>query len=160
MNKVPIRYLPKVLSRKDKKKVARELKKSRTLYKKGIYYTRKKVQSFPHKKSQHIKNAERIYDIEHVKVNRELAKKTGCTLGALKKIVNKGEGAYFSSGSRPNQTAQSWGIARLASAITSGKAATVDFHIIEKGCNHKGNAYSFAKKAKQRKKRETRKVVI
>ena len=53
-------------------------------------------------------------------------KKTGCSIEALKKIVNKGEGAYYSSGSRPNQTSHSWGYARLASAITGGKAAAVD----------------------------------
>ena len=35
-------------------------------------------------------------------------------------------GINISSGSRPNQNAQSWGLARLASAITAGKAAAVD----------------------------------
>jgi hypothetical protein len=163
MNKVPIRYLPNVLSQKDKKKAARELKKSRTLYKHGIYYTRKKVESFPHKKSNHIKEAQRIYHIENMKVNRELARKTGCTLGALNKIINKGEGAYFSSGSRPNQTGQSWGLARLASAITSGKAAAVDFAIIDKGCDHKKTAYKLAKKAVKKHgygNRRTKKVVL
>jgi len=64
----------------------------------------------------------------------------------LKKIVNKGEGAYYSSGSRPNQTPQSWGHARLASAVTGGKASKVDFGIIEKGCSHTGKAYRLAKK--------------
>ena len=77
MNKVPIRYLPKFLTRKDKKKVARELKKSRTLYKRGIYYTHKKVASFPHKKSSHIANAQRIYHIENMKVN---GKQIKCTV--------------------------------------------------------------------------------
>ena len=55
----------------------------------------------------------------------------------VKQIVKKGEGAYFSSGSRPNQTPQSWGLARLASSITAGKSAAVDYDIIKKGCNHK-----------------------
>jgi DNA-binding Xre family transcriptional regulator len=163
MNKVPIRYLPKVLSKKDKKKTARELRKSRTLYKKGIYYNRKKVASFRNKKSSHIKNARRIYHIENMNVNRELARKTGCTMAALKKIVNKGDGAYFSSGSRPNQTPASWGLARLASAITSGKAAAIDFEIIEKGCNHKKTAYKLAKKAVKKHgygHRRTKKTVL
>ena len=163
MNKIPIRYLPKFLTRKDKKKVARELKKSRTLYKRGIYYTRKKVASFPHKKSSHIKNAQRIYHIENMKVNRELARKTGCSMEALNKMVNKGKGAYFSSGSRPNQTPASWGLARLASAITSGKAAAVDFPIIDKGCDHKKTAYKLAKKSIKKHgygNRRTKKVVL
>jgi len=160
---IPIRYLPKVLSQGDKNKVKRELKKSRTLYKRGIYYSRKKVASFPHKKSSHIKEAQRIYHIENMKVNRELAQKTGCSLAALNKIVNKGEGAYFSSGSRPNQTGQSWGLARLASALTSGKAAAVDFAIIDKGCDHKKTAYKLAKKAQKKHgygHRRTKKTVL
>ena len=61
-----------------------------------------------------------------------MANKTGCQLSALKQIVKKGEGAYYSSGSRPNQTPQSWGLARLASSLTGGKSAAVDFNILEK----------------------------
>ena len=41
--KVPLRYLPKRLSKKDKLKQRRELNKSRKAYKQGKYYTRKKV---------------------------------------------------------------------------------------------------------------------
>ena len=131
---VPIRYIPKRLSKKDKKKQSRQLKKSRKLYKKGIYHTRKKVSSFKSKKSNHLRNAERIYNIDSLKINRELERKTGCSKKALRKILKKGQGAYYSSGSRPNQTAHSWGYARLASAITSGKAAAVDFKILKNGC--------------------------
>ena len=47
--RVPIKYVPKRLTRKDKKKARRELKKSRKAYKKGKYYTRKKVKSFKSK---------------------------------------------------------------------------------------------------------------
>jgi hypothetical protein len=32
-------------------------------------------------------------------------------------------------------------LARLASAITSGNAAKVDFDILDKGCDHKKKAY-------------------
>jgi hypothetical protein len=49
--KINVRYLPKILTRKDKKKQYKELKKSRNMYKKGIYYTRRKIKSFPNKKS-------------------------------------------------------------------------------------------------------------
>jgi DNA-binding Xre family transcriptional regulator len=146
---IPIRYLPKSLTKKDKKKQAKMLLKSRNLYKKHKYFTRKTVSSYKTKKSSHIIKAQRIYNIKNVIPNNELAKKTGCSLSALKKIVNKGEGAYFSSGSRPNQTGQSWGIARLASSITAGKAAAVDFDIIEKGCDHTKKAYKLAKKSKR-----------
>ncbi len=147
--KIPIRYLPKRLTRKDKSKQIRMLMMSRRLYKKNKYYTRKEVPSYKSKTSNHIVDARRIYKISNVAPSKELASKTGCTLATLNKIVSKGEGAYFSSGSRPNQTAQSWGIARLASSITGGKSAAVDYKIIEKGCNHKKRAFILANRAKK-----------
>lgn len=143
----PSRYVPKQLSRKDKKKVIQMLTKSKKLYKKRQYYTRKRVPSFKSKKSNHVSNAYRIYGINTMVPNKELAAKTGCTLSALKQIVKKGEGAYYSSGSRPNQTPQSWGFARLASALTAGKAAAVDFDIINNGCDHNKKAFKLAKKS-------------
>ena len=84
--------------------------------------------------------------------NSELALKTGCKLSALNEIVKKGEGAYYSSGSRPNQTAQSWGLARLASSLTAGKSAAVDYNIIEKGCDHKKKAFILANKSRKKYK--------
>ena len=99
------------------------LLKSKRLYKQKNYYTRKPVKSFHSKTSKHILKARKMYGVEKIGATNELSKKTGCSISALKKIINKGAGAYYSSGSRPNQTAQSWGIARLASALTSGKAA-------------------------------------
>lgn len=145
---VPKRYVPSMLSSRDAKTVRRELTLSRRLYRKGIYHTRRKVSSFPSKKSDHIVRAERIYKIDKVVPSRELAKKTGCSINALSKIERKGQGAYFSSGSRPNQTAHSWGRARLASAITGGKSAAVDFSILDKGCNHAtSKAYKMARAA-------------
>lgn len=146
---VPIRYLPKSLSLKDKKEQSKMLEKSRKLYKRKQYYTRKKVKSFHSKPSKHISNARKTYKINTIVPSKELSRATGCSISSLQKIVNKGEGAYFSSGSRPNQTAQSWGLARLASAITSGKAAVVDYHILEKGCDHKKKAFILANKAKK-----------
>ena len=148
--KVPMRYLPKMLTKKDRIKQSKMLAKSRKLYKNKKYYTREKLASYKNKTSNHILNARKIYRVENLTPNSELAEKTGCSIKTLKKIVNKGEGAYFSSGSRPNQTAQSWGIARLASSITAGKSAAVDFTILEKGCNHNGLAYILAKKSKRK----------
>jgi hypothetical protein len=148
--KINLRYLPKHLSRKDKKLQGSELLKSRKLYKKGIYYTRKNISSFKSNKSQHIIKAEKMYNVNKIGVTNELSKATGCSKKSLAKIINKGAGAYYSSGSRPNQTSQSWGIARLASAITAGKAAAVDYNILEKGCNSKSKALKLAKKAKKK----------
>ena len=149
MNKFSKRYLPKILSRGDRKKQSQMLLKSRRLYKKGKYYTRTKLASYPHKVSSHIQDAQRIYGLTTIQPNKQLSKATGCSVKALKKIVNKGEGAYFSSGSRPNQTPQSWGISRLASAVTGGKAAVVDYKIIEEGCDHKKRAFKMANKTRK-----------
>uniref|UniRef100_A0A6C0BWF4 DUF5824 domain-containing protein n=1 Tax=viral metagenome TaxID=1070528 RepID=A0A6C0BWF4_9ZZZZ len=157
--KVPLKYLPSRLSNKDRAKIAADLAKSKRLYKRGKYYTRRQVASYPHRKSSHILNARHIYGIDKIRPSRELAAKTGCSIKALQAITKKGQGAYFSSGSRPNQTAHSWGYARLASAITGGKSAVVDFDIINKGCNHKtSKAYKMALKAKTIKRRHTRKI--
>lgn len=161
--KVPLRYLPMTLSNKDKEKQKRMLMKSRKLYKEDKYYTREKLKTFINKTSNHIINARKTYKIKSIKPSNELAKKTGCSLRGLQKIVNKGEGAYFSSGSRPNQTAQSWGIARLASAITSGKSAAIDYNILEKECDHNKKAFKLAKEAKKKYgygKGKTRRVIL
>jgi len=148
--KIPVRYLPPNLSIKDKKKQVQMLLKSRKLYKRHNYFTRKSLPSYKTKTSKHIIRAKKIYNIDNVIPSKELSRKTGCSLESLNKIVNKGEGAYFSSGSRPNQTAQSWGYARLGSAITGQKAAAVDYSIIESGCKKSGKAYRLATKAKQK----------
>jgi hypothetical protein len=150
--KFPIRYLPKKLTKKDKTKQIKMLIKSKKLYKKHKYYTRKNISSYKNKKSKHILNAQKIYNIKNITPNKELAKKTGCKISALKQIVKKGEGAYYSSGSRPNQTPQSWGLARLASSLTSGKAAAIDYDIIKQGCNHKKKAFILASKSRKKYK--------
>ena len=161
--KIPIRYVPNKLTKKDKQKQVDMILKSKEMYKKHKYYTRKPISSYENKTSKHILNARKIYNIQNVTPSKELSLKTGCSLSALKEIVKKGEGAYYSSGSRPNQTAQSWGLARLASSITAGKAAVVDFNIIDKGCDHKGKAFVLANKSRQKYKyghSKTRKITV
>jgi len=142
---LPIRYAPKVLTKKDREKQLNSLRKSRKLYKKGVYYTRPKIASFPKKKSPHLKNAYKIYGVNNMAPSRKLIKATKCNAKTLKKIISKGEGAYFSSGSRPSQTAQSWGYARLASALTGGNASIVDFHLLNEGCQTNSVALKLAK---------------
>lgn len=156
--KIARKYVPKRLTKKDKTKQGKELKKSRRQYKKKKYYTRKKVKSYTSKKSKHIVKAEKIYKVKNVKPSKELASKTGCSIKSLNQIVKKGQGAYFSSGSRPNQTGHSWGYARLASAITGGKSAAVDFSILESGCKSTSKALKLAKQSKKKHGRGTRKV--
>ena len=148
---VPKRYVPKQLTRKDKEKAMYELKKSRKAYKKGIYYTRKKVKSFKSRPSKHVRTMKKMYGTS--KVNNSLAHRTGCSIHTLNKIMNKGMGAYFSSGSRPNQTAHSWGIARLASSVTGGKSSGVDYKLLKDGCKKNSKALKLARTVKQGRRR-------
>ena len=150
MPRVPVRYLPANLSAADKIKQIRMLKKSREMYTNKKYYNRKPLSSYRNKTSKHIRRAKKIYGLDNIIPSSELVSKTGCSMDALNQIVSKGEGAYYSSGSRPNQTAQSWGFARLASALTAGKSAAVDYDILEKGCAHNKRAFILAKRAKQK----------
>ena len=157
---VPLRYIPKRLSKKDKKTQKKELLRSRKAYKKGKYYTRKKVKTFKSTVSKHILKARKIYKINSIKPSKNLSKKTGCSINALEKIVNKGRGAYFSSGSRPNQTAESWGIARLASSITGGKASANDLNILQEGCKTTSRALKMAIKTKKKGTRRVPKIKL
>ena len=64
-----------------------------------------------------------------LQTKRLLQKKTGVSIKAQERIIKKGKGAYYSSGSRPGQSASSWAYARLASVIMGGKAKKYDQHI-------------------------------
>jgi hypothetical protein len=154
----PKKYIPKYLSQENAETIRDEIIKSQRMYKKGKYHIRKKVKTMKIKPSKHIENAKKIYGIRNMKINKTLASKTGCSMEALRQIMSKGAGAYF-TGSRPGQTPTSWGYARLASAITGGKSAAVDFHILEKYCNKRtSKAYKLALSAKKKHKKGTRKV--
>lgn len=147
--KIPKRYVPNQLTKKDKRLQIKAINRSRKLYKNHIFYSRPIVHSFKSRHSNHIENAKRIYGVNKITPNNQLAKATGCSLNALKEIVRKGEGAYYSSGSRPNQTAQSWGLARLASSITAGNSSIVDYNILQNGCNHHKRAFLMAQTRKR-----------
>ena len=50
----------------------------------------------------------------------------------MEEVIMKGKGAYFSAGSRPNQTPMSWGKARLASVLVGGASRKIDKKIVDK----------------------------
>ena len=100
----------------------------------------------------------KIYKLKKFSLDNNLVKKTKCKMKGLKRIFKKGQGAYFSSGSRPNQTAHSWAYARLASGITGGKASAVDYHILNENCNKNSKALKLAKKAYIKYNRGRRRV--
>ena len=130
MSTIPKKYSNK-LSRKDKKKQIRNLKRSRRAYTRGIYINRPKLKSYKSKKSNWVTKFEKKYG-KNVKTYTEIEEKTGIPKKALMEVVKKGKGAYYSSGSRPNQTASSWGKARMYSFIMGGPTRKVDNHIIKK----------------------------
>lgn len=123
IRKIPRKYTAR-LSRRDKSKQKKNLIKSRQMYKKGIYVDRPKLKSYPKKRSQWIVKFEKRYNRKITDKNfidKNIISKKG-----QNKILSKGKGAYYSSGSRPNQTSSSWAYARLASVIMGGKARKVD----------------------------------
>jgi hypothetical protein len=60
-------------------------------------------------------------------IHKNIITKTG-----QEKIIMKGKGAFYSSGSRPNQSPFSWAYARLASVIMNGPSRKVDADIWNK----------------------------
>ncbi len=133
----PKRYIPKSLTTKDKKIQKKQLDKSVADYKKGKFTKRKKITSFKSKTSGYTKNikdklgvplnVDKIADKLTRTDKREKELKKGLEL-----VVKKGKGAYYSSGSRPNQTAFSWGKGRLASVLSGGYARQRDMDIVKK----------------------------
>ena len=118
------------LSRKDKKKQLKSLKKSKRSYKKGKYVSRPKLKSFKEKKSSWTQKFHKLHP--EAKTLKQISDVTGIPKPALSAVKRKGMGAYYSSGSRPNQTAESWGLARMYSYILGGPTRKVDKHITEK----------------------------
>lgn len=143
---IPKRYIPNKLSRKDQKKQKKNILKSRKLYKTGKYFLRPNVSSFTSNPSNHVKTAKKIYNISSMKPSRKLVIKSGCSRKTLEAIVDKGRAAYYSGGSRPNQTPDSWGNARLASAITGGNSSIADYHLLHSGCKPTSKALKLATK--------------
>tara|TARA_R110002153_G_scaffold164878_1_gene317336 strand:- start:492 stop:935 length:444 start_codon:yes stop_codon:yes gene_type:complete len=120
-NSLPKTYIPKGLTEKDKKLQLQSIKDKKD---------RPKVESFKSKRSGWVKKFENKYKTkinDKSFINKNILKNKGQEL-----IIDKGMGAYYSSGSRPNQTVYSWGYGRLASVILGGKARQIDKKIWDK----------------------------
>ena len=119
--KVPKSYVPKGLTKEDKKKQIKSI-----LEKKD----RPKIDSFKSKRSGWASKFEKKYKhkiTETEWIDKNLLKEKG-----QKEIIDKGMGAYYSSGSRPNQTPFSWGLGRLASVLMGGASRKIDKNIYDK----------------------------
>ena len=148
---VPEHYAPSYLTRKDRSLQIQSIKKSRKAYKKGKYIDRPELKSTVVRKSKHINRVRKLYGLTDGPLSlTRLSKATGCNIKTLQKILSKGRGAYYSSGSRPGQTAESWARARLYSAISGGPAARVDKKLLISGCKKGSKAISVMNKMKER----------
>ena len=154
---LPKRYIPAFLTKSDAQKQIRNLLKTRKNYLKGIYKDRPKLKSYVHKTSRHLKRVQEIYGMDVL--DPRLPGVTKCSPDAFEKILNKGRGAYYSSGSRPNQTAESWAVARLASSVTGGKSSVIDRSILEAGCKPESKALRLAQNKKTRKHAIRKRVI-
>lgn len=64
---------------------------------------------------------------------KKYAKSSGKSTSTLMKVYKRGQGAYFSSGSRPGQSSHSWGCGRVRSFATGkGKARQADKDLLRK----------------------------
>ena len=134
--KYPKRYTAG-LSKEDIKKQKKQLDKSTSDYKKGKLTDRKKLDSYKPKKSKYVEsvkektglpiNIDKLAD----KFSRSDKRKKELKKG-MEEIIDKGKGAFYSSGSRPNQTPDSWGKARLASVLVGGPSRKIDKKIVDK----------------------------
>jgi len=52
--------------------------------------------------------------------------KKGVTLGQLKKVYRRGQGAFLSSGSRPRTSMQSWSLGRVNSFLRGSRKHDTD----------------------------------
>ena len=125
------KYVPKSLSEKDKKLQRKQLKKSAEDYDKGKYTPRKKLKSFKSRPSSYAVEVRKKLGVpmNFEKIAQKLTSskdKQKKLVKGMEEICDKAKGAYYSSGSRPNQTAESWSRARLASVIMGGPARKVD----------------------------------
>tara|TARA_R100000654_G_scaffold19326_1_gene39539 strand:- start:3128 stop:3529 length:402 start_codon:yes stop_codon:yes gene_type:complete len=118
---LPKNYVPDTLTKADRKKQIDSIKKGKP---------RPKLESFKSKRSGYVARFEKKYGTKIS--NRKFIHDNIITYAGQDKILKKGMAAYYSSGSRPNQTATSWSLARLGSVILGGPARRVDKAIWEK----------------------------
>ena len=126
--KFPKQYLER-LSPKDKRKQLRSLRKLKSAYKQGRYLNRPKLKSYKKKESGWTAKFHKLYP--EAKTIKQVSRAVKIPEKALREIIKKGRGAYYSSGSRPNQTADSWGKARMYAYILGSPTRRVDHHVTQ-----------------------------
>jgi hypothetical protein len=116
------RYVPPSLSKGDREK------QIESIIKKTV---RPEVKSFKSKPSKWTEKAHKYFKGDTSLEN--ISKTINVPIEALEKIIQKGERAYFESGSRPNMKPRQWGIARLYSLLFGTPSLRkMDGDIVEK----------------------------
>lgn len=113
--RIPLKYVPESLTESDRQLQIESIKRQQR---------RPKVDSFKSKRSPLVKSFEEKYGYkinQLDKIDKQIIRRAG-----IEKILDKGKGAYYTSGSRPNQTPESWAYARLAGVIMGSPARKVD----------------------------------
>ena len=125
---IPKRYLPDTLSATDKRKQIKSIFEKTNRPKVDVKKKRSKwTISFD------TEYGKAIDKMKGGRTKRNIAKVSGYKLSGLKTIKKKGEGAFYSSGSRPNQSATSWALGRTYAYIMGGKAVRkIDNNITKK----------------------------
>jgi|TARA_R100000084_G_scaffold90426_2_gene44422 hypothetical protein len=84
---------------------------------------------------------------------KKYAKSSGKSTSTLNKVYKRGQGAYFSSGSRPGQSSHSWGCGRVRSFATGkGGARKADADLLGKKKKKVKKSRGGASVSQQRKK--------
>ena len=125
---IPKRYLPDTLKGKDRQAQIKSIFEGKK---------RPKTKVKERKSSWTIAFTEKYGDeldkMKGKRSKRNIAKVTGIPFKAIDEVYKKGEGAFYSSGSRPNQTPSSWARGRIYAFIMGGKKVRkADKDIIEK----------------------------
>ena len=125
---IPKRYLPDTLSESDKRKQIKSLFEKTNRPKVNVKSKRSKwTISFDDEYGKAIDK------MKGGRTKRNIAKVSGIPFKAIDEVYKKAEGAFYSSGSRPNQSATSWALGRSYAYIMGGKAVRkLDNHITKK----------------------------
>tara|TARA_B100001094_G_scaffold213396_1_gene207448 strand:- start:1311 stop:1757 length:447 start_codon:yes stop_codon:yes gene_type:complete len=113
---IPKQYLPDTLKGKDRQKQIKSIfeKKERPTTK-----VKSKKSNWTNLFSK--KYGKELDEMKGKRSKKNIAKVTGIPFKAIDEVYKKGEGAYYSSGSRPNQTPSSWARGRIYAYIMGGK---------------------------------------
>lgn len=128
-SKIPKKYT-RGLSKRDKQRQLKNIKTAKKAYKQNKYIDRPKLKSYKNKTSSWTTKFKKRYG--PITKLKDIAEATGIPKRALMAVLKKGRGAYYSSGSRPNQTAESWGRARMYSYIMGGPTRKYDRDITKR----------------------------